>query len=106
MSEQDRGHGQRSLARNALEEYIYATKGRFEGQLKESVTAQERQLLDETESWISVGAAERSSDVYESRLKELRKVVSDVEKRHRMAKTVALSNAGVEDKVSSSEVLI
>lgn len=98
MSEQDRGHGQRSLARNTLEEYIYATKGRFEGQLKESVTTQERQLLDETESWISVGAAERSSDVYENRLKELRKVVSDVEKRHRMAKTVALSNAGVEEK--------
>ncbi|TPP66413.1 Heat shock protein 4L [Fasciola gigantica] len=98
MLQQDRGQSERSLSRSQLEEYLYATKGRFEGQLKESVTPEERQFLNETESWIRVGAAERSSDLYDARLNELRIVVADVEKRHRLAKTASSTNATGEQK--------
>ncbi|VDP77766.1 unnamed protein product [Echinostoma caproni] len=87
---QDQEQTKRSAARNALEEYVYATKSRFEGLLKDTVTKEERALLDETESWICVGALERDSELYQDRLAELREVVARVEKRHRLAKTNGL----------------
>ncbi|XP_013789175.1 heat shock 70 kDa protein 4L-like [Limulus polyphemus] len=77
MVQQDRMEKEKVDAKNAVEEYVYDTRGQLCNKLQKFVSEQDRivliKLLEETENWLYDEGAKRPKKVYVEKLTELKK---------------------------------
>lgn len=89
MQSQDRREVEKSIARNALEEYIYDMRDKIGSMYDEFIKPEEKEKfsskLDNTLSWLSEDVEDDSKSLYVEKLNELRGTSKPVEARHNEA---------------------
>lgn len=77
MIMQDKMEKEKADAKNAVEEYVYETRGKLSEELEKFITEQDkekfRQLLDDTENWLYDEGEDQAKSVYMNKLTELKK---------------------------------
>ena len=77
MNYQDQLENEKSDARNAVEEYVYAMRDKVEYSLQEFISEEEKTafvaLLSATEDWLYDEGEDQTKKVYVDRLAEMRK---------------------------------